>query len=402
MLTISIGGTDRSSLIRARSIRVESVLSSQVDTCRFDLRSVDGSYRSEGGQVVLIERGAGNKVFEGRLGPVPEQPLGPVGLIYPGITGRDYGADLGAKLVRKRYAAQTPKQIIDDILTTYFSGAGFTTTNVADGPAVTIGFNYRPADVCIASLADLIGYEWYVDYDKDIHFFPKESEYAPISLADGSTNYRGFRVLRDPTQIRNRVYVRGATYYGAEKTVNLVGNGQTRVWQLPYEIKEVSMDLNGAAVTDGVDNLTNGKDFYWTHDGRVRQDDSGTLLTDTDVLAVSFLPKIPLRVVVEDPASIAARAAIEGGDGIHEYLVVDERIEDKALARKRGQAELRMYANAEQVIRFRTFENGLRAGQLLPINLTRYDLDGNYLIRRVTLQYAGDLDTYEYAVEAVS
>jgi len=399
MLSYSIGGVDKTGLVRSKETKIENIITSQVDTCTFKLKADTAAEISEGQEIIITNENS-QRDFGGRILRFISEDFGPNKTILT-VHAVDYCRDLRRKLVVKLYENQALKAIVEDILSAYFPGE-FTTVNVETGPTIpNIKFNYVDAFSCFNMLASLTGYEWYIDYNKDVHFFAKTSKTAPIELTDTSKNYWALKVTRDGSQRRNRTYVRGAKYWGNSRTVELKGDGSRRIWNLPYNIREVSIEVNGTPKSVGVDNLSDegSKDFYFAYTGRIRKDNGGTVLTDTDVLSVTFEPEIPIRVVAEEPASIAERKAIEGHDGIHEHLVVDERIETKDLARDRAKAENRIYAPTEISGSFFTMEYGLRSGQIIPIQNTRHNINGEFMIVKMTKRYAGDLNQYVYEVE---
>src|SRR5512142_899078 len=66
-----------------------------------------------------------------------------------------------------------PHDIVLDIVANFAAGKGFTTNHVqvANFVVPSIKFNYQPPTKCLESLAQLIGWDWYIDPNKDVHFF---------------------------------------------------------------------------------------------------------------------------------------------------------------------------------------------------------------------------------------
>jgi len=87
----------------------------------------------------------------------------------------------------------------------------FTTNNVADGPIISdISFDYIQVSDAITKIAEICGYEWYVDYDKDIHFFAKNTYPAPFQLDDNQADYKDLIINTNISQIRNRIFVKSS------------------------------------------------------------------------------------------------------------------------------------------------------------------------------------------------
>ncbi|GAH50461.1 unnamed protein product, partial [marine sediment metagenome] len=85
----------------------------------------------------------------------------------------------------------------------------FTTNNVEDGPIIPdISFDNVQVSEAITKIAEICGYEWYIDYDKDVHFFDKNTYPAPFQLDDDQEYYKDLIINTDISQLRNRVYVK--------------------------------------------------------------------------------------------------------------------------------------------------------------------------------------------------
>src|SRR5262249_36871284 len=78
---------------------------------------------------------------------------------------------------------------------------------------------------------------------------------------------------------------------------------------------------------------------------------------------------VALWVVSDSAAGQAALAALEGGDGIHEYLVTDSTLDSIAACAARGQAELLQFQYVGVQIDYVTRDRLTRSGALVSINL---------------------------------
>ena len=146
-----------------------------------------GSY-SSGVSFGFAGAGGGTKVFGGRIVNITESNLTNAdGIVYQ-LDCADYSVDLDAELVSQGYANMTLDDIIADIIANFTTG--FTGNHVGCSfTVIQIVFNQVPISQALKRLADLVQYDWYVDPDKDIHFFPKYTELAPFNLTDASGNY---------------------------------------------------------------------------------------------------------------------------------------------------------------------------------------------------------------------
>jgi hypothetical protein len=63
------------------------------------------------------------------------------------------------------------------------------------GPAIEkLVFNYIPASQAFDDIAELVGYIWYIDYEKRLHFTPKDRNAAPFGLTETSQNWRNLKI----------------------------------------------------------------------------------------------------------------------------------------------------------------------------------------------------------------
>ncbi|MBC9786800.1 hypothetical protein H1S01_20835, partial [Heliobacterium chlorum] len=125
------------------------------------------------------------------------------------VTAQDYTFQLNRRLVVETYEGQTADWIAKDIILKYGQGI-FTTNHVMPGAptVVSIMFDYMaPAD-CFKKLAEYCGWEWYVDYYRDVWFFDSEEDptYSASSL-NIITPFRNLKHSIDTAGLRNRIYV---------------------------------------------------------------------------------------------------------------------------------------------------------------------------------------------------
>jgi hypothetical protein len=399
-LNVTINGVDRSLFVDARSFSISDALTSEVDTCNFTYECTDIADKPKEGQEIIVTDGA-EKAFGGYIVSAPESE-GTGDYIYL-VSCVDYQRLLDKHLVVEKYENMYAGDIVKNIITKYTSG--FTTVNVKQGPMIKgIPFNYKYPGECLRELCSLIGYEWYVDYNKDVHFFDQESNKAPFSLDDTQFNFDELEITADISQLRNRVYVRGGTYLSEPYTQKIVPDGQQREFLLGYKPHDITVNLNGVAKIVGIENIDDPatKDFMLVYQEKLLKNGTNTMtLANTDLLEPTYRFDTPVLVSVDDADSINRMKGLEGGDGIYEHIIVDPEITSKELARQRAQADLAQYANPVISGSFKTNDKGLRSGQLIHIQQTKRGIDGYFLIRKVTRRYL-TVDTYEFSVEIAS
>lgn len=400
MIQVLINGTDRTDQLVKDSLDVQQILGAQRDTARF-------SYKKYGSKVytpaildtVVVNNGA-TKIFGGRIVRISESFLNAAdGLVYS-MDCVDYSFDLDSLLVSQSYSSMTVNAIIADILTNY--GTGFTGTNV--DCAITIGkvvFNQVPISQCLKRLADMVKFDWYVDPDKDIHFFSKYTNTAPFNLTDTSGNYIINSLERkiDGSQIANQIKVRGGEYEASTYQDIITVNGNTQAtFKLPYKFSNltVQLDTGGGYVSktvgiDFVDDFTTKDVLYNYNDQTIK---FASALADGNKIKFAGNPKVRVLAIASDGTSIVTY-------GLKEKIIQDDTIEELTTARKRAIAELSAYKDQQNEGRFDTYTSGLRAGMVINLNSSRRTANVDFIIRSVRFKPFKP-DTYAYSVELVT
>ena len=398
--TLTIGGVDKTEIFEFPSLGISDNLNHRND-CSFVLSDQTGAYRPSVGQEVIITKD-GTRIFAGSIDEWEEEDL--PGQVVEGIIPCvDYNQIADRHLVARVYENQTLGAIVADIVTQDLAGEGITTTNVQSGPTISkAAFNYRTVAEAFNDLSQLTGYDWYIDYYKDLHFFSRETNTAPFSITDISYNYRNMKVRYTREQYRNRQYIRAGYDITDSRTEEFKGDGKTKTFPLSFAVAKVpsAVTVNAVAKTIGIKGIDTGKDWYWNKGEReITQDDAAAALISTDTLAVTYQGLFPIILVSQDDTEISSRASTEGGTGIYEDVEEDANIDSRDLATSKADALLRRFGRIPRIITFETDTGGLRAGQLINITNARRNLSDNFLIESVTAR-AEQLDLV-YSVKAL-
>lgn len=399
---VEIDGVDRTGDVINQSLRIDDIINDQVNTCRFAFDDLSGGGIPDNDEEIIITMDDGSKLFAGYVvnvsyGSKPDGGGEPIAT----IECVDYTRKLDSNLVHKTYENMTDKAIIEDIVATYCAGFGITTANVLEGVTIEqISFNYLQPSQCIRKLAELSGRHWYIDYDKDIHYFPLTTNTAPFDIDDNTGYYWGLKVDKDASQIKNRVYVRGGTKLSEFTQYIEVGDGEKRQFVLPDKPHDVTVYVDrGVGYVEesvGIKNIdTEGYKWYLNFQEKYLDQDSGeTVLGNTDKLKVIYKYDIPILVAVENTQSII-------DNGQREFAIFDKSIATTQAARDRASAELTDYANRLIEGSFKTYEVGFISGQYININLTDYGINDDYIVQKVTAIGKG-AGTYLYEVSVAS
>lgn len=104
---------------------------------------------------------------------------------------------------------------------------------------------YKKPTVLLDDLAKLQNLYWYVDYERDLHFFEQESYACPMEILDASPVYDNLSVTADISQLKNRQVVRGGEAVdNSLYTQDEVTDGKMESWRLDYKPKSLSIYID--------------------------------------------------------------------------------------------------------------------------------------------------------------
>lgn len=400
MINIIINNVDKTSFIDWQSVTKEEVLTKQPDNLSFRIKNYGTkTYRPVlGDEVVmwgenyniwgeevypwLMEYPWASPIFGGFIVETKEVINGMAKEFE--VICKDYTQILDRKLVSKTYEAMDAEDIIEDLIETY--ALGITTDNV-DAPVLIdkVVFNYLPISKCLQKLADALGnYDWYIDSEKDIHFFENTSIPSPFNLTDLSAEYiwNSLEIKEKTHQIKNLITVRGGEYQSTTLSTKFHdGDGTKAVFNTDFKFGELPVvKVGGVSKTVGLDSLNDDTDFQvmWNYQQKYIRFTSGNIPgSGTRNIEIIGYPLLPLIVQRVNTASVLAY-------GIYEFLIFDKTIKTTDAAIQRGDAELLKYANPQNDASFITHSLGLRAGQTINVQSDIRDIDEDFLIESIT------------------
>jgi hypothetical protein len=398
-LVLKIATIDRSSSVNWRSLSITSVLSKEVDQLEFHVRKTSGSkYIPSAGQEVTLEEDT-VKIFGGVIVEIQEVVEAGILLSYK-VRCKDYSHYLDRKLATKTYTGFESGDIITDLIATYTTG--FTTANVpATTPIIeTMRFNYEQLTRAITKIADTIGWDWFVDPDKDIHFFSADSSFAPFNLTDTGDlfEWKSLEINQNIQQLRNVVFVRGGEYKKPILEAQALDkyeaqNGQV-TFPLAYRYDNITVKKNGVVQTVGIDNKDTlaTKDALYNFTEKFITFDPMSAGDDVVIYGDAYIPVI---AQARDTDSITTY-------GEYQTVVIDKNITSIEEALLRARIELIKYSEGTYEASFRTKQTGLRVGQRINVTLSsNRSVTRTLKINRITGK-ADSSGTMEYTAYLVS
>lgn len=394
---------DVSSSIDWSSIDHVEVLTKEVSTFKFNVKLYGSKYvPAVGDQIDAYETDSSLTTYHRFGGTITEIETTIQGLLKTAqVTATDWGYKMDGKLIVASYTNMDPADIIAAIVpagfdaTTYVQRAGFT--------IASIKFNYLQPTKCIQKLATLLGWQWYIDADKKVHFFLAESNNAPFPIDDttGGVEFETIDVDVNLQNMKNSVFVIGGVQKVSFTPTNEVdvylGDGTQTNFPLRYAYTDATcaVALNGVAQTVGLANqVTDITAFDCIYDRTNKTVTFNTPPPNGQVIEVLGVAEIPIVAHAIDPAAITAY-------GEFQDAIFDSQIKTTEEAHMRAQAEILLFGHAVYDVKFYTRTPGLRIGQNIVFNSTKFGVS-NYPLVIKRIEGRGNLSgEIRYQVECI-
>lgn len=307
------------------------------------------------------------------------------------VTCSDWGFAANSKVVNKSYVNMDPADIVLDLVTNFFPAGFNATTYVQRGNFLvsSIKFNYEQATKALQALAQQIDWDWYIDPQKNVHFFFADTSSgsteilpAPFNITDtgGQIQFNTLDVDISIANMKNSIYVIGGTMFRLNTAGNTPDLYTTVAGQLvypiayPYDTSNIvggtlQVTLNGVNQTIGI----SGQDQPGTVDVLYSQGAGGgaqgggpfiQFTSDPgggNTLEVFGNSTIPIVAHVSNQSSI-------GTYGEQQDSIIDKQITSVQEAQARAEAEINQFGHPVYDVKFSTLVQGLAIGQLILLN----------------------------------
>jgi len=218
-LTITVGGSNITAYVDVRSLSIEEVATGGVvATCRFSVRDHSGTVTINPKAVVNVDDD-GTTVFAGEVVEISD---GQEGITKTwGIVCQDNNILLDETVVASAsYAATVADSYIlgnatYGLFPLYRSDINAVTyVGTVDASMEAVEFAGMTLRECLDDLCRRTGARYYVDYNKNLHYFATEVNAAGFSLStspNGTTSFGfgGFKRSRSAGRLANKVFVLG-------------------------------------------------------------------------------------------------------------------------------------------------------------------------------------------------
>lgn len=309
------------------------------------------------GQAVYIDLGQGNRIFGGQIISCTQDQTRYVDRPVFTVTAESNHRLMNRRRISARFTSKDAGEIIRTLVTSWTSG--FISTRVSSmGTVDEIEFTRELPTKAISRVVNRVGGRWYLDGRNNVHAFVGEEDGAsqPPDILSGG-KHQNWTHERDISQVRTKIAVKG----GGHGTSQLHLAGTTTVF------------LDDTHYLTGVTTITAGGRFYDV--ASVNRTAAPWFIVLSNSLSVGGLEDslpagTPVNVwaVAQSTTLQNSIAAIEGGDGIHEYDLADGRLtQDGALSRAR--AELTLFGSIEHRGGYDRRDPSDQAGRMVVINV---------------------------------
>jgi hypothetical protein len=418
---IKIGGVDYTSRLLqsnappgsvAGHLTIDNVITTQIDQARFGLfpaKDLDGLKSWQ--ELLITDTGETVKYFGGYVTGLTRTPFvdsDGTDRVALNVDGQDYTCLFPKSLINRAWTGQTDQTIVQEIisyadpdLSPIINTNTYVTSNATIGKFRCSRLTVREA---LNRLGEIVGADWYVDYDAKLHWFIAEEDTADFDLSDNPDNvssfgYRGLIKNEPGLDIINRVTVVGGYYRSADTTYILQGTGKDTRVAMPFKahaptgydsIRVWRNDGSDAAPswtsltvkTAYINELGGANEcLHYFQEHILEQQNNWPNLKSACKVTAQY--EIPLRVECRDQASYTEYGRWLNG------LINDAGISTKTEARLRGKALLAAHSVAVPIYRLVTYEPGLKAGQKVHIVSAALNMDKYLLIQRVITRTLG-------------
>lgn len=165
------------------------------------------------------------------------------------ISGRDFTARIMDNTVEPEiYNNQEVSTIVTDIISKYVDDITTTNVDVTTTTLNHIAFNQIPVFDALKQLAELSGFIFWVDTDKDLHFSVKGGTSSGITL--DNTNITKSQFRESDKELYNKIWVYGdRVLTGIENKFQQTGNGS--VFNLSYKPHNTQVTVGGSVTMQG-------------------------------------------------------------------------------------------------------------------------------------------------------
>lgn len=396
-VTITVNGSSPPSTVKFQrgSLTIDGELGSR-SVCNFELADTAGTYTPQAGQSVVIQEDGVTK-FAGTIDdPHSYKIPGSITKVW-NIACVNNAQKADKRTYNASHTSQTCGYIVKDMITNVLSEEGITEGNIQDGPTLTTArFPHVYCSQALNELAERAGFSWRINDDNSLDFFDNATFTADAITADSDILAEGIETWTDRSEYRNVQILKNVKNVTALQTETPTPkpDGVSRAFNVNFAIHSkptIEIDTGGGYVAVdsddiGILGLDIDKKWYWAKGStQVSQDASETALS-TELIRLKYYGEYTTDIVMDDPAKIAERKAIETGtSGKYEHVETASDIEDIDAGYDKAIAMIRKYGRIARKITIPSDTINFQIGEIRNVTLSAFGIDGEYLVMGVSI-----------------
>lgn len=418
-------------MVEESSVSIELDIAAQQPRAEFDVVVWNQAItRPKAGQEAVFYAADGSREFGGIIMDIAETEEQPTIMRYHCTCG-DYTHWFDRHLVFGTFQSQDADALVRTIVSSYANIGGtrtFTTNNVQPAyPVPLMQFVYLPPSQVMAQLTQMLGWGWFIDSYRDVHFYDTQTFQSPLPgnllnaddlyddpalAASAYPNWVNLEIDEDVSQIKTRCYITGIYIASTQQfQQTFIGDGATTVfsmaYQAPSDVSKIVVTVGGVAqqiALDWIDGTPGGSYAAQTAyvDFTQQTIRFGTPPASGVNVVATYYPMQQTAVMRENAAAQRFMAARDATDGIYEYNRMDPSLsaELPSLAYERANMTLTKYAYPYLTLKFTSFLQGWYPGQFFYFSSARR-FDGEMNVANDTQRAFYVLSVSKKLVQAV-
>jgi hypothetical protein len=347
----------------------------------------------------------GERVFLGTINDYEERPFFADSGIHMRITCEDFNAKAELVLFNGISVGPTLRDHVDASLISGLTGGYGVVRDpaMATGPTLgVLGFNFKYVMEIWKELSRISGWVFYVDQVKVVRWVEVGTIVAPISLDETLPLAGTIKITKSYNQYRNSQWVWFGGSAQAEHTETETGDDVTTAWGLEGapvggfpSRGYVTVTISGSTFDLPI-GLAGASTLEWTYNPTTNQLMRSFPLATGDSWSLTYLNQFPLVANVSDSAEILAH-------GLRSNITQVDEITTRADAEAYGNDLLRRYARTPRKISFDTYNDQLKPGMTVTVNLPNRGITGeDFLIDSVSSRDDGSGSEDEHIIYTIS
>lgn len=385
-------------------IMIAQEMGEAIDSCSFAMENAGALALTELDELLITNQAETEKYFGGVLVRKEAIVKGPE--VDYLCEAQDYTVLLEKSIINQEWEEETDANILSAIRTDAepdLTDFDFTTYVTGVGTVPMLRLARRTVREALNEIANRVGADWYIDYDKKLHWFDVEDQRAAYELSDSpdlssSFPYANLVQETDGLDIINRITVVGGNYLSDDVAHIYAGDGEQDRFIVPHRYKPqdgqsaVIVEENTgddatpvwSALDVGVKYIDDGgaDDVLWAFQERYFEFAAAPANLKKS-WRVKGRYEVPLRVRVRSDSSYDRYGRW------FESVIIDDTIKSKEEARARGKIRLASTALGRTVYSCSVYEPGLRAGEIIGLVNGELSISDDFLIRRLTRSFPG-------------